>query len=186
MLNHSAGFSWRSVIKAELTSYYCYCYYYNFKNSISNLYFGILQNFRNFSNPRFLPQVSLCKKQLSILRSESGSKGERVSDEAFKKYAKRGPVTWMSFVAFLLAGGGVLWYVRHLKEEKEKGMYCTVFLNKCCIYPQGIYRTRHLFGAIMFKVLHYVIIICTFICILVCIHNYMHLHLYCIVTHVSK
>ena len=55
-----------------------------------------------------------------LTRAEKKLSKEAV-DEAFKRSAKRGPVTWASFALVALAGGGLLLYVRHLKEEKELG-----------------------------------------------------------------
>ena len=31
------------------------------------------------------------------------------------------PISWKSFIVLLVAGGGVIWYVRKLKQEKEEG-----------------------------------------------------------------
>ena len=31
------------------------------------------------------------------------------------------PISWSSLAALLLAGGGVVWYVRKVKAEKEEG-----------------------------------------------------------------
>ena len=56
-----------------------------------------------------------------LVRGEKKASKEAV-DDAFKRSAKRGPVTWISFALVALAGGGLVLYVRHLKEEKEKGM----------------------------------------------------------------
>jgi len=48
-------------------------------------------------------------------------RAESKSNEAFKRSAKKGPVTWTSFLLFVLAGGGIVYYVRYLKQEKEQG-----------------------------------------------------------------
>lgn len=55
-----------------------------------------------------------------LVRGEKKASKEAV-DDAFKRSAKRGPVTWISFTLVALAGGGLVLYVQHLKEEKEKG-----------------------------------------------------------------
>ena len=39
-----------------------------------------------------------------------------------KKPMRKGPVTWVSLAVFLLAGGGIITYVRYIKQEKEKGL----------------------------------------------------------------
>lgn len=54
-----------------------------------------------------------------LVRGEKKASKEAV-DDAFKRSAKRGPVTWISFTLVALAGGGLVLYVQHLKEEKEK------------------------------------------------------------------
>ena len=72
------------------------------------------------------------------------SSSARISDSTIKKVGKRGPITWVSLALFGLAGGGVVAYVRYLKEEKEKGIawidhtntYQSLF-SLCCI------RTKH-------------------------------------------
>ena len=53
-------------------------------------------------------------------RSEEGT-SKKVIDKAFKRSSRRGPVTWLSLALTALAGGGLLFYVRHIKEEKERG-----------------------------------------------------------------
>lgn len=52
-------------------------------------------------------------------RSEEGT-SKKVIDKAFKRSSRRGPVTWLSLALTALAGGGLLFYVRHIKEEKER------------------------------------------------------------------
>ncbi|XP_073247239.1 protein SCO1 homolog, mitochondrial-like [Porites lutea] len=53
-----------------------------------------------------------------LTRAEKSSK--EAIDDAFKRSAKRGPITWVSLTLVALTGGGLLLYVRHLKEEKEQ------------------------------------------------------------------
>lgn len=48
-------------------------------------------------------------------------KSQDSGNNAFKKSSKQGPVTWVSLALVALAGGGLVFYVRHLKEEKEQG-----------------------------------------------------------------
>ena len=55
---------------------------------------------------------------------------KKAVDEAFKRSAKRGPVTWVSLALVALAGGGLVLYVRHLKEEKEKGNMNKLFMDE--------------------------------------------------------
>lgn len=55
-----------------------------------------------------------------ITRAEEQKSNKKSIDEAFKRTAKRGPVTWASLALVALAGGGLLLYVRYLKEEKEQ------------------------------------------------------------------
>ena len=71
----------------------------------------------------------MCSLRNPITRSEQKT-GKKSVDDAFERSSKRGPVTWASLALFALAGGGVLLYVRHLKEEKErskKTSYCSHF-----------------------------------------------------------
>ena len=56
----------------------------------------------------------------SVTRAEEQKSKKKSIDEAFQRTAKRGPVTWASLALVALAGGGLLLYVRYLKEEKER------------------------------------------------------------------
>jgi len=40
-----------------------------------------------------------------------------------KKKTSRGPISWASLAVFLLAGGGIVAYVRYEKEKKEEGLF---------------------------------------------------------------
>lgn len=54
------------------------------------------------------------------LRARAEEKKSQDSiDNVFKKSSKQGPVTWLSLALVALAGGGLVFYVRNLKEEKE-------------------------------------------------------------------
>lgn len=56
------------------------------------------------------------------LRARAEEKKSQDSiDNVFKKSSKQGPVTWLSLALVALAGGGLVFYVRNLKEEKELG-----------------------------------------------------------------
>lgn len=71
--------------------------------------------------PNFFQSRSLINSSKTPLTRAEKKTSKEAVDEAFKRSAKRGPVTWASFVLVALAGGGLLLYVRHLKEEKEQG-----------------------------------------------------------------
>lgn len=70
--------------------------------------------------PNFFQSRSLINSSKTPLTRAEKKTSKEAVDEAFKRSAKRGPVTWASFVLVALAGGGLLLYVRHLKEEKEQ------------------------------------------------------------------
>ena len=76
-----------------------------------------------------------------ITRAEEQKSSKKSIDEAFKRTAKRGPVTWASLALVALAGGGLLLYVRYLKEEKErskKAINCfRCFNDKLCDMVQN-------------------------------------------------
>ena len=56
------------------------------------------------------------------LRARAEEKKSQDSiDNVFKKSSKQGPVTWLSLALVALAGGGLVFYVRNLKKEKELG-----------------------------------------------------------------
>ena len=55
-----------------------------------------------------------------VTRAEDQKSNKKSIDEAFERSAKRGPVTWASLALVALASGGLLLYVRYLKEEKER------------------------------------------------------------------
>ena len=44
------------------------------------------------------------------------------SKDVNKRTSKTGPISWKSLLAFVVAGGGVMGYVKYLKNEKEKGI----------------------------------------------------------------
>lgn len=54
------------------------------------------------------------------LKQSAQKSNKKSVDEAFERSTKRGPVTWASLALCALAGGGLLLYVRHLKEEKQR------------------------------------------------------------------
>ena len=66
-----------------------------------------------------------------LLRAEKQPTKTAV-DEAFERSAKRGPVTWASFVCIALAGGAVVLYVRHAKEKQEQRA-CHISVDDCTI-----------------------------------------------------
>ena len=68
----------------------------------------------------YLQRRSLISTLRTPLRRAEKSSKEAI-DDAFKRSAKRGPITWVSLTLVALTGGGLLLYVRHLKEEKEQG-----------------------------------------------------------------
>lgn len=67
----------------------------------------------------YLQRRSLISTLRTPLRRAEKSSKEAI-DDAFKRSAKRGPITWVSLTLVALTGGGLLLYVRHLKEEKEQ------------------------------------------------------------------
>lgn len=67
----------------------------------------------------YLQRRSLISTLRTPLRRAEKSSKEAI-DDAFKRSAKRGPITWVSLTLVALTGGGILLYVRHLKEEKEQ------------------------------------------------------------------
>ena len=68
----------------------------------------------------YLQRRSLISTLRTPLRRAEKSSKEAI-DDAFKRSAKRGPITWVSLTLVALTGGGILLYVQHLKEEKEQG-----------------------------------------------------------------
>lgn len=87
-------------------------------------------------------------------QSEQKSNKKSV-DEAFERSAKRGPVTWASLALCGLAGGGLILYVRHLKEEKQRCKK-TSSLVPSCFYTK-INKSLHAvldYGVAWFSVLN--------------------------------
>lgn len=66
-----------------------------------------------------------------VTRAEEQKSNKRKVDEAFERTAKRGPVTWASLAFVALAGGGLLLYVRYLKEEKERSKKASNLFFSC-------------------------------------------------------
>lgn len=54
------------------------------------------------------------------VRFEEGTL-KKVIDKVFKRLFRRGFVIWLLLVFTVLVGGGLLFYVRYIKEEKERG-----------------------------------------------------------------
>lgn len=82
----------------------------------------------NFSQNRTVIRSS----RSPVARAEDQKSNKKSIDEAFERTAKRGPVTWASLALVALAGGGLLLYVRYLKEEKERSKKASnIFLLRC-------------------------------------------------------
>lgn len=84
------------------------------------LYFFAIQQVKPITLNSFQSRSLISGSKTLLARAEGKTSKEAV-DKAFERAAKRGPVTWVSLALVALAGGGVVLYVRHLKEEKEKG-----------------------------------------------------------------
>ena len=83
-------------------------------------YFFAIQQVKPIMLNSFRSRSVISGTKTLLARAEGKTSKEAV-DKAFERSAKRGPVTWVSLALVALAGGGVVLYVRHLKEEKEKG-----------------------------------------------------------------
>lgn len=80
----------------------------------------------------------ICSSRNPFTRAEDQKSNKKSIDEAFERTAKRGPVTWASLALVALAGGGLLLYVRYLKEEKERSKKASnIFLR--CFYDENEY-----------------------------------------------
>ena len=69
-------------------------------------------------NYSFHKRTLISSSRNALTRAEPGA--QKPTEDVFKRSSKRGPVTWASLALCALAGGGLLLYVRHLKEEKER------------------------------------------------------------------
>ncbi|KAL9971438.1 hypothetical protein ACROYT_G023959 [Oculina patagonica] len=70
--------------------------------------------------PNYFQSRSLMGSSRNQLKQTAQKSNKKSVDEAFERSTKRGPVTWASLALCALAGGGLLLYVRHLKEEKQR------------------------------------------------------------------
>ena len=84
------------------------------------LFFFAIQQVKPITLNSFRSRSLISGSKTFLARVEGKSSKESIN-KAFERSAKRGPVTWVSFALVALAGGGVVLYVRHLKEEKEQG-----------------------------------------------------------------
>lgn len=71
-----------------------------------------------------------------VTRAEEQKSNKKSFDEAFERTTKRGPVTWASLALVALAGGGLLLYVRYLKEEKERSKKASNFIFFSCFHDE--------------------------------------------------
>ena len=55
-----------------------------------------------------------------------------------KKSSSTGPISWKSLLVFAIAGGGVWYYVRYLKEEKEKGNFEVCSLHSIVLFRSSL------------------------------------------------
>ena len=101
----------KTIIKTIYTHWYC-----NIAKGYKILIFFQMRPVLNVSQNRTVIHSS----RNPITRAEEQKSNKKSIDEAFKRTAKRGPVTWASLALVALAGGGLLLYVRYLKEEKEQ------------------------------------------------------------------
>lgn len=70
-------------------------------------------------NNLFHKRTLISSSRHALTRAEPKG-AQKLAEDVFKRSSKRGPVTWASLALCALAGGGLLLYVRHLKEEKER------------------------------------------------------------------
>lgn len=70
-------------------------------------------------NNLFHKRTLISSSRHALTRAEPKG-AQKPTEDVFKRSSKRGPVTWASLALCALAGGGLLLYVRHLKEEKER------------------------------------------------------------------
>lgn len=70
-------------------------------------------------NNSFHKRTLISSSRNALTRAEPKG-AQKPTEDVFKRSSKRGPVTWASLALCALAGGGLLLYVRHLKEEKEQ------------------------------------------------------------------
>ncbi|KAJ7393615.1 Cu-binding protein [Desmophyllum pertusum] len=70
--------------------------------------------------PNVFQSRSLIRSSRNPLTRAEQKTSQKSTEKAFKRSSKRGPVTWASLALCALAGGGLVFYVRHLKEEKER------------------------------------------------------------------
>ena len=95
------------------------------------------------TNPSFVPDKLLSvtrtlRRRFPSINCQQASLSSKATDK------KTGPISWKSLVAFAAVGGAVLYYVKSLKEEKERRKFSFEFENwliinyrkfkKCYIY----------------------------------------------------
>lgn len=81
--------------------------------------------------PNYFQSRSLMGSSRNQLKQTAQKSNKKSVDEAFERSTKRGPVTWASLALCALAGGGLLLYVRHLKEEKQRGTKTSSLVLRC-------------------------------------------------------
>ena len=89
----------------------------------------MFQNASTYTRSRCIPCIR--KPLTSRLRTHSNrlQRSQMSSTPTQKKQSSStGPLSWKSLLVFTIAGGGVWYYVRYLKEEKEKGNLSMVIL----------------------------------------------------------